>query len=98
MRSPADTLTQMLHAVDARDWEAVRERFADTLHADYSSLSGAPAAEEDLQRHRRDGEVWRLYGHYVVRVVDERIAAMTLQVFFQEGNTALPAAAAARIG
>jgi hypothetical protein len=40
----ADTLTSMLHAIDAKDWRSVRLAFADQVDVDYSSLSGAPAA------------------------------------------------------
>jgi hypothetical protein len=36
--------THMLHAIDLRDWQAVRDAFADHVDVDYSSLSGAPAA------------------------------------------------------
>ena len=36
--------THMLHAFDLRDWQAVRDAFADHVDIDYSSLFGAPAA------------------------------------------------------
>lgn len=36
--------THMLHALDLRDWQAVRDAFADHVDVDYSSLFGAPAA------------------------------------------------------
>ena len=36
--------THMLHAIDLRDWQAVRDAFADHVDVDYSSLFGAPAA------------------------------------------------------
>ena len=36
--------THMLHAIDLRDWQAVRDAFADHVDIDYSSLFGAPAA------------------------------------------------------
>ena len=35
---------RMLHALDLRDWQHVRDAFADHVDVDYSSLSGAPAA------------------------------------------------------
>lgn len=43
--------TRMLHALDLRDWQGVRDAFADRLDIDYSSLSGAPPArvESDEQ-------------------------------------------------
>ena len=46
--SPCDAassaFTRMLHALDLRDWQTVRDSFADQIDVDYSSLSGAPAA------------------------------------------------------
>jgi hypothetical protein len=39
-----DVFTRMLHALDLRDWQGVRDAFADHVDVDYSSLSGAPAA------------------------------------------------------
>jgi hypothetical protein len=36
--NPADTFTQMLHAIDAKDWDGVRNAFADRVTMDYSSL------------------------------------------------------------
>jgi hypothetical protein len=40
----ADTFTLMLHAIDARNWDGVRQAFADRIDMDYSSLFGVPAA------------------------------------------------------
>jgi hypothetical protein len=36
--------TRMLHALDLRDWQGVRDAFADDVDVDYSSLFGEPAA------------------------------------------------------
>jgi SnoaL-like domain len=36
--------THMLHAIDLREWQAVRDAFADHVDIDYSSLFGVPAA------------------------------------------------------
>jgi hypothetical protein len=36
----ADVLPRMLYAIDALDWPAVREAFADEVRLDYTSLSG----------------------------------------------------------
>lgn len=41
---PADVFTRMLHAIDARDWKAVRNAFADEVDMDYTSLFGGSAA------------------------------------------------------
>jgi hypothetical protein len=37
-------VTRMLHSLDLRDWQCVRDAFADHVDVDYSSLSGEPAA------------------------------------------------------
>jgi len=38
-----NTVVGMLHAIDARDWTAVRVAFADTVTTDYTSLFGGEA-------------------------------------------------------
>ena len=38
------SFTRMLHALDLRDWQGVRDAFADHVDVDYSSLTGTPAA------------------------------------------------------
>jgi hypothetical protein len=38
--SAADDVVRFFHAVDDRDWRAVRAGLTDEVHADYSSLSG----------------------------------------------------------
>ena len=45
-----DTLTRMLHAIDAKDWEGVRREFADRLDMDYHSLFGDPPVTIDADR------------------------------------------------
>ena len=47
----ADTFTLMLHAIDAKDWDAVRRAFADRIEIDYSSLFGVPAATVPVDEH-----------------------------------------------
>ena len=45
----AETVTVLLHAVDRRDWDTIRNALADTVDVDYTSLSGgepgSPTAE-----------------------------------------------------
>jgi hypothetical protein len=51
MSSDADVLTNMLHAIDARDFESVRAAFAEQVRTDYTSLWGgepATVAIDDL--------------------------------------------------
>jgi hypothetical protein len=140
----ADTFTRMLHAIDAKDWNGVRQAFTNRVTMDYSSLFGVPAATVDAdaqvgewrafasafdvtqhitgpivvrldddgaiaQAHVRayhqvkgapGGDLWMVAGHYTVRLVlaDEgwKIAGITLQVFYQEGNLKIPDLARAR--
>ena len=140
----AATFTSMLHAIDAKDWDGVRETFADHVDIDYSSLFGAPAARTsaddlvggwqrfaggfDATQHvtgpvlvsaaaggaeahthvrayhhvagQPGGDVWMVAGHYQVRLAPSpggwKIAGITLQVFYQEGNMAIPDAARLR--
>jgi hypothetical protein len=50
-------VVSMLHQVDQRDWPAVRHSFADRVVAEYSSLSGSPAAEPATgDRSRQEGK------------------------------------------
>lgn len=44
------------------------------------------------------GDTWVVYGHYTARVVDGKIAELTLLTFRQTGNLALPALAGERAG
>jgi SnoaL-like domain len=54
----ANTLTRMLHAIDAKDWDGVRREFASQLEMDYQSLFGDPPI-----RISGDDQVagWRLF-------------------------------------
>jgi hypothetical protein len=47
----ANTLTLMLHAIDAKDWDSVQSAFADRIDIDYSSLFGVPAATVHVDEH-----------------------------------------------
>jgi hypothetical protein len=40
----SSVFTGMLHALDMRDWQRVRDAFADHVDIDYSSLFGVPAS------------------------------------------------------
>jgi hypothetical protein len=46
---------------------------------------------------RPTGEVWTVYGHYVARVTDGRIAELTLRTYHTEGDPSLPQIAAQRV-
>jgi hypothetical protein len=51
--------THMLHAIDLRNWQAVRDAFADHVDVDYSSLFGVPAATVSSDEHVGG---WRSFG------------------------------------
>jgi hypothetical protein len=42
------------------------------------------------------GDTWVVHGHYVARVVDDKIAELTLQTYRQTGNRDLPTLATER--
>ncbi len=50
MSQAGDTMTQMLHAIDSKEWDSVRRTFADTLEMDYSSLFGDRAIVIDADQ------------------------------------------------
>jgi SnoaL-like protein len=125
-------LTRMLHAIDGRDWPAVRAGFTDEVRTDYTSLfggspetisaddlvarwrglipgftatqhiTGPVVATDDrlethvIAHHWLDGDTWVVYGHYVARTVDGRIAELTLQTFHETGDRDILAAATER--
>jgi SnoaL-like domain len=45
-----ETITRMLHAIDAKDWRGLRDAFADTLDMDYQSLFGDPPIRIDTDQ------------------------------------------------
>jgi hypothetical protein len=61
--SPAETasavFTRMVHAIDCRDWQGVRDAFADHVDIDYSALFGVPAATVSSDDHIGG---WRAFG------------------------------------
>jgi hypothetical protein len=64
---------------------------ADTHLVAYHQLSGADGGQTS------QAQTWVLHGHYIARVVGGRIAALTLGVFYQEGNLDLPRLATERV-
>lgn len=47
--------------------------------------------------HHLDGSVWMIAGHYAAEVRGDRIAALRLDTYYQDGDLDLPARATARI-
>jgi hypothetical protein len=83
-------------------WRGLLPGFDATQHLTGPVLltrDGHPGVRADTHvrgYHHLGGETWGVHGHYVARVVDGRISELTLQVFYQEGNQELTAAATGR--
>ena len=64
----------MLHAIDLRDWQGVRDAFADHVDIDYSSLFGAPAATVSSDEHvggwRAFGNAFDVTQHFIGPVIE----------------------------
>jgi SnoaL-like domain len=64
------------------------------------SQDGGPGVRADTHvrgYHRLGPETWAVHGHYVARFVDGKVAELTLQVFYQEGQLGLPEEARKRV-
>ena len=84
-------------------WRAFAEAFDATQHITGPIVltkddSGAKAETHIRAYHRiagaPGGDVWMVAGHYIVKLVviagEWKIAGITLQVLFQEGNSTIP--------
>lgn len=80
----------MLHAIDRRDWEAVRAAFADTAEARCAITA----------KHRIDDSFWTVGGHYQIQLEknqdDWNITHLTLDTAYQDGDRGLTEQAAQR--
>jgi SnoaL-like domain len=85
------------------EWRAFASAFDVTQHITGPIVVGPDADGAMAQTHIRayhqikgapGGDIWIVAGHYTVRLVLTaeawKIAGITLQVFYQEGNTAIP--------
>ena len=85
-------------------WRALLPGFDATQHITgpvLVSYDGGPGVRADAHvrgYHRLGTETWAVHGHYVARLLDGKIAELTLQVFYQEGNLGLPEEAIKRAG
>jgi hypothetical protein len=83
-------------------WRGLLPGFEATQHMTGPVLltrDGQPGQRADAHvraYHRLGGETWAVHGHYIARIADGKITALTLQVFYQEGNLNLPATATQR--
>lgn len=93
----------------AARWQAVFPGFDATQHLTGPCVFEAGGPGGRLRTHVRayhqiagaqGGAIWAVHGHYVVSLIEteagRRIAGITLQVFYQEGNAAIPSLAAQR--
>jgi hypothetical protein len=80
-------------------WQEVLAGFGATHHQTGPIVERDGLLETHVTAHhwRPTGEVWTVYGHYVARVTDGRIAELTLQTYHTEGDASLPQIAAQRV-
>jgi hypothetical protein len=78
-------------------WQGLMPGFAATQHLTGPVVETDGVAETHLQAHHwmADGRRWVVYAHYIAVIEDGRVADLTLRLHRQEGDTDLPAAAAA---
>ena len=105
--APAATVDADAHVAG---WRAFAAAFDATQHITgpivVTPATDAVTANTHVRAYHRiqgapGGDTWMVAGHYEVRLLhsaDEwKIAAITLTVFYQEGNLTLPARARARV-
>jgi hypothetical protein len=72
-------------------WQALADGLDATQHLTGPILTVNGRLETHIRAsHWLDGEGWTVFGHYIARVEDGRIAALTLQTYQQEGNRDIP--------
>jgi hypothetical protein len=84
-------------------WQGVLPGFDATQHLTGPVLvtedCGGPGVRADTHvrgYHHLGETTWAVHGHYIARIRDRQITELTLQVFYQEGDLNLPAAAMER--
>jgi hypothetical protein len=79
-------------------WQTVLPGFDATQHLTGPCVVNGDQVRTHVQAvHFLDNDVWRLYGHYLVQVIDDKITELSLRVLFQEGTIDLPQRAAERV-
>src|SRR5262245_25482882 len=84
------------------DWQGLAHGLAATQHQtgpiriDEDGLANTHVTAHHWLPGAEGGDVWTVYGHYIARVADDRIADLTLVLHQQEGNRDIPAIARER--
>jgi SnoaL-like domain len=78
-------------------WSGLLDGFTGTQHVTGPVLETGDRLDTHVIAHHwldgaPGGDTWVVYGHYVVRLVEGKIAELTLETFRQTGNRDLPTA------
>jgi hypothetical protein len=81
-------------------WQDFTATLAATQHQTGPIVMSDGRAETHVTAHHwlPDGDRWTVYGHYIARIVDGRIAELTLETFYAGGHEGLPSISARRPG
>ena len=79
-------------------WQEFTATLAATQHVTGPIIVRDGRAETHVIAHHwvPGGDLWTVHGHYLARVVDDRIVELTLQTFFAGGHDGLPSIGARR--
>jgi hypothetical protein len=78
-------------------WRGLLPGFTATQHLLGPVLTDGDRVEAHVRAyHRVEDREWLVAGHYVARLAGGRIAALTLQTYYQDGDLDLPAVATER--
>lgn len=73
-------------------WQGFTATLAATQHVTGPIAVSDGYAETHVIAHHwlPDGDLWMVHGHYVARIVGDRIAELNLQTFYAGGHDGLP--------
>jgi hypothetical protein len=79
-------------------WSEFAAGFAATQHQTGPVVASGDLVETHVIAHHwsPDGAAWVVHGHYTARIVDDRIAELTLHAFHSSEHDGLPAIAGQR--
>ena len=80
-------------------WQDLLPGFDATQHLLGPVLATGDRTEAHVRAHHwLGGAVWTVAGHYVAELAGDRITALRLDTYHQDGDPDLPATATARVG